>query len=322
MDDERIERALRAGPADEPRYAPLGLPAPSHPRRIHQAALRGAFEVLAAVGLVAVVVSVVVFPTILRGGPQVGSPPDVLAAIHASGRIRIAVTSGSPQVRVPGSGIDGFDLDVARAIGQRLGVSVEIEAVDPSLIEAGGWGGRWDLALDSAVSTARRATALEVGEPYYVRTAAVVVPDGSSAASLADLAGAAVCTVRGSLAERWVAGSLDLVNGTAAVPPPRIRPVSRDTADACLAALGDGSAMAYIADWTMDVDPPGAGLVRLSDVPFTGAAGPAVDRGEPGSDTLLAEVDRIVASLRGDGTLRGLAERRFGGRDLTIPPGG
>ena len=318
MDDERIERALRAGPADEPLYAPTGVPARARSR---QTRLRGAFEVLAAVAVVAVVVIGVALPAILRGGPQVGSTPDALAAVRASGRIRIAVTSGSPQVRVSGAGVDGFDVDVARAIGQRLGVAVEIDAVDPAQIEGGGWNERWDLALDSEVSTTRREASLGVGAPYYFRPAAVVVPDGSGVTRLADLAGAPVCTIQGSLVERWVVGNLGLVDGTAAAPPAGIRPVIRATAEECLAALGDGSAAAYLADWIVDVDPPGAGFTRLSDSPFTSAAAPAVDGGGPESATLLAEVDRIVASMREDGTLRGLSERRFGGQDVTILSG-
>ena len=319
MDDERIERALRAGPADEPRYSPLGLGVPVRHRRANPFGLRAAFEVL---GTIAVAVAVVVSIVVLRTGDQVASTPDVLAAIRASGTLRVAVTSGSPQVFVTGAGLDGFDLDVSRAIGKRLGVEVQVSAVDPSQVEAGGWDGAWDLALDSEVSTARRAAGLDVGERYYTRTGAVVVPEGSPISQLSDLGGATVCTVDGSLAQRWVAGSLDLVDGTAAVPPTGTQPVVRTSPDACLAAVADGSAAAYVADWTMDVEPPDAGLTVLSEAPFAGAASVAADRTRPGSAELLAEIDRIVAAMRSDGTLRTLSERRFGGRDLTIPPGG
>ena len=319
MDDERIERALRAGPADEPRYSALGLGVPARHRRANPVGLRAAFELL---GTVAVAAAVVISIVVIRTGDQAASTPDVLAAIRASGTMRVAVTSGSPQVFVSGSGLDGFDIDVARTIGKRLGVEVQISAVDPSQVEAGGWGGAWDLAIDSAVSTERRAAGLGVGERYYTRTAAVVVPDGSLITRLTDLAGATVCTVDGSLAERWVTGSLDLVGGVTAVPAAGIKPIVRTSPDACLAALADQSAAAYAADWTMDVEPPASGLTVLAEAPFAGAANVAVDPGRPGSPTFLAEIDRIVAAMRADGTLRALSERRFGGRDLTIAPGG
>ncbi len=319
MDDERIDRALRAGPADEPRYSPLGRPAgvAKPATRGWPSRLRGAFEVAASVALVVVFVAGVLF---LRGRGDTASRPDLLATIQAAGRIRIAVTVGSPQVQSPGSGTDGLDLDVARAIGQRLGVAVEIDAVDPAQIEAGAWNGLWDLAIDSAVSTDRRAEVLHVGAPYYTRSAGAVVADGSTVGRLADLAGAPVCVVRGGLAERWTAGTLDLVDGVAVAPPPGLRIIAAETVDACLAAVNDGSAASFIADWAEDV-PVSAGSSVLADIPFTGAAGTAVDPAQAGSGNLLAEVDRIVAELRDDGTLRGLSERRFGGRDLTILPG-
>ena len=319
MDDERIERALRAGPADEPQYSPLGRGVPVRQGRANPVGLRAAFELL---GTIAVALAVVVSIVVLRSGDQVASPPDILAAIRASGTLRVAVTSGSPQVFVSGTGLDGFDLDVARAIGKRLGVEVLISAVDPSQVEAGGWAGSWDLAIDSQVSTAQRAAGLDVGERYYTRTAAVVVPDGSPITRLSDLAGATVCTVDGSLAQRWLAGSLDLVGGTATVPPAGAKAVVRTSPDECTAAVTDGSAVAYVADWTIDVETPGAGLSVLAEAPFAGAASVAVDRGRPGSPEFLTEIDRIVAAMRSDGTLRTLSERRFGGRDLTIPPGG
>jgi ABC-type amino acid transport substrate-binding protein len=319
MDEERIERALRAGPADEPRYSPLGRGAPVRHGRANRFGFRAAFELL---GTVAVAGAIVVSIVVLRTGDQVAAPPDALAAIRASGTMRIAVTAGSPQVFATGTGLDGFDVDVARAIGERLGVAVQVSAVDPSQVEAGGWGGAWDLAIDSEVSTAGRAAGLDVGERYYTRTGAVVVPEGSPISRLSDLAGATVCTVDGGLAQRWIDRSLDLVDGTAADPPAGSRAVVRTSADACIAAVAEGTAAAYVADWAMDVEPPGAGFTILAEAPFAGAASIAVDRGRPGSAELRSEIDRIVAAMRSDGTLRALSERRFGGRDLTIPPGG
>jgi polar amino acid transport system substrate-binding protein len=319
MDDERIERALRAGPADDPSYVQLGVPVPGHHRREGRSTLRVAFELL---GTVAVAGAIIVSIVVLRTGDQAASAPDVLAAIRASGTLRVAVSSGSPQVFVTGTGLDGFDLDVARAIGKRLGVEVEISAVEPAQVEAGGWNGAWDLAIDSQVSTARRAAGLDVGGRYYTRTGAIVVPKGSPISRPTDLSESSVCIVDGSLAQRWVAGSLDLVDGTAAEPPTGVKPVVRTSQDKCIAAVADGSAAAYVSDWTMDVEPPDAGFAILAEAPFAGAASVAVDRGRAGSSQFLAEIDRIVAAMQSDGTLRTLSERRFGGRDLTISPGG
>ena len=70
MDDERIERALRAGPADEPQYSPLGRGVPVRQGRANPVGLRAAFELL---GTIAVALAVVVSIVVLRSGDQVAT---------------------------------------------------------------------------------------------------------------------------------------------------------------------------------------------------------------------------------------------------------
>ena len=254
--------------------------APVRHGRANRFGFRAAFELL---GTVAVAGAIVVSIVVLRTGDQVAAPPDALAAIRASGTMRVAVTAGSPQVFATGTGLDGFDVDVARAIGKRLGVEVQISAVDPSQVEAGGWDEAWDLAIDSEVSTARRAAGLDVGERYYTRTGAVVVPEGSPISRLSDLAGAAVCTVDGSLAQRWIDGSLDLVDGTAADPPTGARPVARPPRPHAPPPLPRGRRPRTSPTGRWTSSRPTQGSTILAEAPFAGAASVAVDRGRPGS---------------------------------------
>ena len=210
-------------------------------------------------------------------------------------------------------------MDVAEAIGQRLGIPVRVDLVDQAVIEAGHWDARWDLALDSVVSTAQRAAALDVGDGYYARAGAVVVPADSPIQAPADLAGTSVCVVRGGLAERWLAGALELVDGTVTATPTVTTVPSEDPA-ACLASLRAGTVDAYVTDWRYDVPSVTADLRILDAAPFVGVAGAAVDAARPDSDTLLSEIDRVIAGMRADGTLAGLSQRRFAGQDLTILP--
>ena len=310
MDDERIERALRAGPPDEPAYVPMGT-AIERPSRIRTSSRRGLGSLLATASIAAaLLVALLVIRPLVVVETGLGTH-DLLADVKAAGRIRIAVTTGSPQLKVPGSGYAGFDLDVAQAIGARLGVPVQVDLVDTAEIEKGHWADGWDLALDSQVSTDQRAELLQVGAPYYMRSAAIFVPAGSSIARPADLAGRAVCVVGGGLAERWLRATLDLVGGRLEPSPAGVAITTAGTAADCMAAVGRGDVAAFVADWGYEVPSVPAGLTQLADAPFLGPAAPAVDRDRPGADRLLVEVDRIVGDLRADGTLRGLSERRI-----------
>src|SRR4051794_17376806 len=139
MDDERIGRALREGPPDEPRYVPSSGRAVSTRRR--RSRVVAAFAAAATPAIIGVVIVGLVLtrlgrPTLSDGGS------DLLADLRGTGVIRIAVTRDAPQVDVPGTGYDGFDIDVARAIATRLGLTPAIDIVDPAVIEAGSWTGR------------------------------------------------------------------------------------------------------------------------------------------------------------------------------------
>jgi polar amino acid transport system substrate-binding protein len=315
MDDERIERALRAGPPGEPAYQPLApaVVAPVRRRGMLPSWLRVAGAAAAAVAVIAAV-------AVWRAG-QV-APPDsganLLTELREAGRVRIAVSSGSPQVEIPNAGFEGFDIDVARELGDRIGLRVEIAIVDPAEIAAGHWQGRWDLAIDSAVATGGRARQLLLGQGYYAKPATVVVTQDSPVTSLADLSGRRICVVPGSFGERWVSGTLDLIGGVTEPPPPGATAISTDAAGA-IDSLGAGDCDAFVADWAYELGATPAGFRALAEAPFTGIAAPAVDPTRPGSDRLLVEVDRLVDEMRGDGTLGGLSQRRFG-TDVTALP--
>ncbi len=322
MGDDAIERALRSGPPDEPLYVPtaatLADPASAGVRGSSPRAGRGVGSVLATAAIAAVVlVGVVLFRPAAKVDPNPAGH-DLLAEVTAAGRLRIVVTKDAPQVLVPGVGVDGFDIDVARAIGGRLGVLVQIDTADPAEIERGDWADQWDLALDSVIGTADRRVHLGVGNGYYVRSASVYVASSSNIRTLGDLDSARLCVVEGSDAQRWVGGTLHLIGGTMAATPSAPRLTAAPSADVCVAEVRDGATDAFVADPGTETDR--SALIALADSPFRGVAGPAVDLSRAGNATLLAAVDRILSDLRADGTLRTLSERRFGGQDLTILP--
>lgn len=77
---------------------------------------------------------------------------------------------------------EGFDIDVAREIGTRLGV--EVEFTDPTFdaVVAGNWGGRWDMSVGSVTVTTERMEVLDFTQAYYYTPAQLAVFDDSASA--------------------------------------------------------------------------------------------------------------------------------------------
>ncbi|MGZ8481267.1 MAG: transporter substrate-binding domain-containing protein [Candidatus Limnocylindria bacterium] len=80
---------------------------------------------------------------------------------------------------------EGFDIDVATVIANRLGV--EVVFTDPTFdaVVAGSWGGRWDVSVGSVTVTEERKSILDFTRPYYFTPAQISVfdPDAEPAPS-------------------------------------------------------------------------------------------------------------------------------------------
>jgi ABC-type amino acid transport substrate-binding protein len=77
---------------------------------------------------------------------------------------------------------EGFDIDVAREIGTRLGVDVEFTDPTFDAAVAGNWGGRWDMSVGSVTVTTERMEVLDFTQAYYYTPAQLSVYDDSASA--------------------------------------------------------------------------------------------------------------------------------------------
>ena len=77
---------------------------------------------------------------------------------------------------------EGFDIDVAREIGTRLGVDVEFTDPTFDAVVAGNWGGRWDMSVGSVTVTTERMEVLDFTQAYYYTPAQLSVFDDSASA--------------------------------------------------------------------------------------------------------------------------------------------
>src|SRR5580704_3951506 len=101
--------------------------------------------------------------------------------------------------------LDGFDIDVAKAMAQHLGLKLRLSTPGWETIVAGGWRGRWDLCICSMSPTAERAKVLDFPVQYYSSPAVLVVhQDDHRIRSITDISGKRVGVGLGSSYERYL----------------------------------------------------------------------------------------------------------------------
>ncbi len=352
MDEQRIERALRLGPLDEPAYTPLGtrrhardadanaglgrperptasspldaLERPSTPTgleplrpvgvrvRRHDRPARPSLPLTIAAAIAVLVGGLLLVPGVAFGPAATPAPsPDLLGRIVATGSIDVAVSNAAPQTLSQGAAYVGFDVDVARAIAEQLGVRANVHAVAPGSFSAGSW----DMALPG--HGAGTLDAVEATQPYAYWPIWLATAVGSSVTDVASLDSARVCVVGGSAGADWLAREDGSPPATA---PAGAQEVVAGSDDECIAAVGDGRADAMLTTTMLGTEIQARGLRLVDPDPVVLDPWAVVVRGPaPDVATLVAAVDDAISTLRGSGRLADLSRAAFGGRDVTAP---
>ena len=216
----------------------------------------------------------------------------------------------------------GFDVDVAKAIGDSLGVETCFATPDWDTITAGTWSDKWDVSVGSMTITPERQQVLDFSVPYYGTPAVVAVGNDSGLTSLADLVGKALCAGASTTYETWLNGG-DLGPSIAvfAKAPEGVTVVPLPTDQECAQALAAGREdfAGYVTSITVVTENIAAGLPvkQLGEPVFTEVLAAAFDKTSSlPTDTLRAEVDKLFTAMHADGRLAGLSNQWFS-TDLT-----
>ncbi|HYD10067.1 MAG TPA: glutamate ABC transporter substrate-binding protein [Acidimicrobiales bacterium] len=140
-----------------------------------------------------------------EGGEPAEHPEDsTMARIAEEGSITIGTKFDQPLFGLvdPRSGdVEGFDVEIARLIAERIGPDVEVEFVEtPSAIrETAITDGTVDMVVATYTINDKRKESIAFAGPYYVAGQDIMVAAGDdSIGGVEDLAGKRVCSVQGS----------------------------------------------------------------------------------------------------------------------------
>ncbi|MDY7040603.1 MAG: ABC transporter substrate-binding protein [Chloroflexota bacterium] len=250
---------------------------------------------------------------------------DLLDEIMEAGKVVVSTDPNyAPQSFLNDAGeLDGFDVNVAQEVAERLGVELEFETPDWDLITAGNWGSRWDLSVGSMTPTEARSEVLWFTDAYYYTPASFAVhQDNATITTVDDLAGKTVGFGTATTYEDWLNGVLAMLGGEIMYEAPSDvtqKPYSTDAEAIQDLALGDGVRL----DAVMSAQPTiqtaideGVPLKYVGTPAFYEPLAFALDKSRGPSDKMLDKLNEIIAAMHEDGTLTELSLKWYG-LDLT-----
>ena len=202
-----------------------------------------------------------------------------------------------------GSGdLTGYDVEVAEAVADELGVDVEFEETQWDAIFAGLEAGRFDMIANQVSITPEREADYAFSTPYTFSKGVIVVNEGdTSIDSFDDLDGR---TTAQSLTSSWY--ELAEENGA------DIENVEGWAQSVTLLQQGRVDATLNDELTFYDYEKTEGGDTGLAIAATTEDEARNAFTFRPGSDDLVAAVDEALAALRKDGTLTEISEKYFG----------
>ncbi|HJQ13517.1 MAG TPA: transporter substrate-binding domain-containing protein [Anaerolineales bacterium] len=279
------------------------------------------------------------------GAASTPAPTDLLEAIKQRGYILVSTdpnyepqsflnTEGNrpsdtkcPSDALTTAEMQGFDVDVAKAIGDGLGVETCFATPSWDAITAGSWADKWDVSVGSMTITTGRQQILDFSVPYYYTPAVIAVRADSGITDLAGLEGQALCVGTATTYEQWLNHDMEglgLPESSIYAQAPNVTVVPLETDQECAQAIAAGREdfVGYVTSETV-VDANIAAdfpIVKLGSPVYSENLAAAFDKSSSlSTETLRAEVDKLFTSMHSDGRLSELSNQWFS-VDLTQDP--
>ncbi|MDG5816216.1 ABC transporter substrate-binding protein/permease [Chitinispirillales bacterium ANBcel5] len=205
--------------------------------------------------------------------------------------------------------LDGFDVDVSKAIADHLGYELEIITTEWDGILAGLLANRYDAIIGSMAITAQRAERVSFSTPYYTSGAQVFInlKDKGEIEGIEDLSGKRVGVVRGETYEHFLREN-----------HPEVQVVTyRSTVD-IFQDMNNNRLEAFLSDRLV-----GLHQIKSANMPFI-LAGDLLYEEQMGipvrkqNTELLGKINQALETMESDGTLEEIHARYFGPATVSI----
>ncbi|MEM6488354.1 MAG: transporter substrate-binding domain-containing protein [Pseudomonadota bacterium] len=202
-----------------------------------------------------------------------------------------------------GGGVEGFNVDLATIIGERLGVEMEIIATQWSGILPGLEAGTYDFVVAPTTITEERAGNLLFTEGYLNTDFQFVVrADAPDITDLAGFEGKVIAVNKGSAYDSWARELEEEIGWTVE---------SYGTNTDAVQAVMSGRAFANVAGNTVSAFAVSKNpAIKLSYLFSTGKVWGMPFR--KGDDALRRTVEAVIECMKEDGTIAALHEKWFG----------
>jgi len=198
----------------------------------------------------------------------------------------------------------GFDVDIANAVAERMGVEVDIQTSPWNGIVAALAGGRFDACICSMSVTEERQRAVDFTDSYYSAGLSVWVrADNTDINSLDDLEGKRVGSTLGETGNQWAVenGKGKWRNQTFQGLPDMLSGLTTGRVDAI---IGDDVPI-YVA---LRENNPNIRMVEVGDMPRWPAA-ISIQQNKP---ELMAALNEALAEIKADGTYQDIVDKWIG----------
>ncbi len=223
--------------------------------------------------------------------------------VKKAGKLVIATSPDFPpfeELQADGS-VTGIEIDILNIICQKLGVELEIKQMSFDSVLPGVQSGKYDVGVSGISVTPKRQKNVLFTDAYCLAAQAIVVVEGSEITSKADLTGKKIAVQTGTTAESFCMENKYNVSSFTA------------NSDAELALVGNKVAAWVIDDLTAkemvdayNAENPAKKLVILDEAMTTEPYAFAFAKG---SDSLVAEINKILAEIVADGTVKGIFDK-------------
>lgn len=257
------------------------------------------------------------------GLTQAALAGEVLDRVMESKTLKVATDPAYPpqSSQKPDGSFEGFDIDVATELAERLGAEVEFVTPAWDVITAGHWGSRWDVSVGSMTPTEQRAEVLDFPAVYYYTPASFFVHQDADYDEVTDLNGKKIGVCAACTYEDYLRGNLTIdAEGVPPfeflVEPGEIRTYDTDLNVMDDLRLGDGvrldAGLSALPTVQGAID-SGYPIKVLGKPVFYEPLAVATDKGDPEFDQKIAAA---IEEMHEDGTLGELSKKWYG-VDLT-----